>query len=585
MKEILRSFCGALLTLAFVVLVVAGALSGQSAQKARIKDHSWLVLDLYGPLPEFDAPAGLAGQVLGGGGATLQQMLDNLAKAAVDERIDGVVFKMSATNGASWGKLDELRAGVQKVRDAGKPVYAWSDAMSAPCFYLAAACDSLFMPPTGYVSFHGFAATSEHLKPLLDKLGVREQLHKIKDYKAAAEMFQRADASPEARENRAWMLDERWDAFTAALDRGRRLDEARVVALMEKAVLLPREAQADGLVDRVLYWDELEARLKQPKDERLRAVGQERYAEVKPEKVGLKGKKTIAVVHIHGMIGGRESSVNPLLGPMIGHETVVAQLRKARQDKKVAAIVFRVDSPGGEALASDLIGHEVEITAKVKPVVASMVGVAASGGYHVAYRASKIVADPLTTTGSIGSISGRMNFKGLMDKLGVNQDAVTKGPNADWDFSDRDYTPEQWARFTDRHWAEFNDWLRDVAEHRGLAFAAAEKLAHGRVWTGRQAKENRLVDEVGGLDRAVAVAKDLAGIAVDDKVTLRHYPEKQGLLAALTGGGKSGGSGDGALGAQLDAAAGWAAYRFLQVEARETWRLLTSPLAIAPDVD
>jgi len=246
----------------------------------------------------------------------------------------------------------------------------------------------------------------------------------------------------------------------------------------------------------------------------------------------------------------------------MGHETIRAELRRAREDDDVAAIVFRVDSPGGDALASDLMGHEVEITAAVKPVVVSMVDVAASGGYHISYRASRILADPTSIAGSIGSISGKFNMRGLYDKLGVTFDSVTKGPNALMDSDLQDYTPEQWQRFTDNHWAGFNDWLKDVAEHRGLSFEQAESLAHGRVFSGRQARDNGLVDELGDLARAIEVAKELAEVPADEQVTVAHYPEKQGLLEGLLGDG-------------VATAARWLVYRVVRQDLAQTWELVT----------
>jgi len=194
-----------------------------------------------------------------------------------------------------------------------------------------------------------------------------------------------------------------------------------------------------------------------------------------------------------------------------------------------------VDSRGGEGLGSDLIGHEVEVLSKVKPTVVSMVDVAGSGGYYISYQASRVVADSFTLTGSIGSISGKVNLKGLYDKLGITQDFVTWGPMALLFSEYRDFTKEEWERFVDNHWDGFNAWLKDVAEHRGMTFEEAEKLAHGRVWTGRQAEANGLVDDLGGLDQAVEIAKELAGIPAEEKVTLVHYPKKKGIIRTIFG--------------------------------------------------
>ncbi|HUV35407.1 MAG TPA: signal peptide peptidase SppA, partial [Patescibacteria group bacterium] len=440
----------------------------------------------------------------------------------------------------------------------------FADSMNRKTYFLAAACDSVFMPPSAYFTFVGFATVTEHVKGTLEKLGIKPNLHRIKDYKSAAEMITRDDMSPTARENKEWMLDEYWDMYVASLGEDRGFTEEQIVGFMDHAMFQPDEALEAGLIDRILYWDELEEMLKQEDDEKLRTVYASRYDEEKAAKLGLKGKKTIAVIHAQGMIGGRTSKIDPMFGVMMGHETVNADLRRARRDEDVAAVVFRVDSGGGESLASDLISREVEAVKDEKPIISSMVDVAGSGGYMIAYRASKIVADPMTITGSIGSISMKFNMKGFYDKIGMTHDHVERGPNALMWSDLRDFTDEERARFEAAHWKGFNWWLADVAEERGMTFEEAEKLAHGRVWTGRQAKANGLVDEVGGLDRAIEMAKELAGIPADEKVTVVHYPEKKSLLDIVVGGG-----GD------LTAAAKYVVYRFIRNDLAETWNTMT----------
>jgi len=285
---------------------------------------------------------------------------------------------------------------------------------------------------------------------------------------------------------------------------------------------------------------------------------------VAPKKLGLAGDKTIAVVHAQGLIFGRQNGVSPLWGMTMGHETIGAELRRARLDDDVAAVVFRVDSRGGDALASDLISREVDILRGVKPVVVSMVDVAASGGYDIAYRGSKIVADPMTVTGSIGSITGKFNLAGLHDKLGITYDYATRGPMALINSELRDYNEEERLRFEDNHTRSFNMWLEDVAERRNMTFEQAELLAYGRVWSGRQARERGLVDELGDLDRAVALAKELAGIAADEPVTLVHYPKRKSLVQSVLSGDT----------AAATTAARWAIHRELREELATTLEVL-----------
>lgn len=568
MKSFLKSFLASFLAtviVLFIIVMVIGmvAVSSTSGKKEKIEDGSWLVVDLYGGITEYSPPAGVMSEVLGGKGETLQRILDNMEKVCVDDRIEGVILKMSSSNGAGGAMLEEMRWAVKKVQESGKKVYGYSDSMDRKTYYLASACDSIFMPRTGYMTFLGYSVTTEHVLGTLEKLGINPNIHKIKDYKAAAEMVIRKDMSSFSRENKEWMLDEYWDLFCEAVESDRGMTEEKVREAMDLAVLTPAQALEIGMIDATMYWDEMEEILKNEGDEKLPKVSQGRYEEEEAAKLGLKGKKKIAVVHAQGMIGGRKSRIDPMFGIMMGHETVAAEIRRAQKDDDISAIVFRVDSPGGESLASDMIGHQIEVAAGVKPVVVSMVDVAASGGYHISYRATKIVADRTTLTGSIGSISGKFNAKGFYDKLGITHDFATKGPRALMFSPYDDFNEEEWKIFKENHWMDFNAWLRDVSEHRGMTFEEAEKLAHGRVWTGRQGKENGLVDELGGLDRAIELAKELAEIPADEKVTIVHYPVKKSFFEELTSGGG------------LAAAARYVVYRYIKDDLAETWDIVT----------
>ena len=563
MKAFFRTFFATLLALVVLIALAVGVVAVKSGQKPKIKDHSYLVVDIYGEVLEYYPPGGVMSELMGGGPETLQRILDNLGKAAVDDRIDGVIMKLSASNTLGTAMRGEIRQAVKKVRAEGKKVYAFADHMDSRIYMVAAACDSIYMPPTGYINFTGFRAVTTHIKGTLDKLGIKPNLHRIKDYKGAAELITRSDMSPEVREMYGWMLDEGWGYYTACLEEDRGFSEEQITESMDYALMRPVEAVERGLVDRLLYWDELEDMLRWEDEEKLRSVSMCRYGEEDPKDLGLKGDKKIAVVHAQGMIGGRKSKVDPMFGILMGHECVNADLRKAMDDEDVAAIVFRVNSGGGESLASDLIGHQVHVATRTKPVVVSMVNVAASGGYSISYRASKIVADPMTITGSIGSISMKFNMKGLYDKLGMTHDAVTKGPKALIWSDTRDFTPEERKRFEENHWEDFNAWLADVAESRGMTFEEAEKLAHGRIWSGRQAKENGLVDEVGGLDRAIELAKELAEIPADEKVTVVHYPVQRDLFEMILGGGDV-----------VAAASRWALYRLIREDLASTVEMM-----------
>ena len=564
MRNFIGSALGALFGILLLVVVAAGVGGLVASRDTKIRDHSWLLVDLQEELPEYDPPGGVLSAVTGGDVETLQRVLDNLGKARVDERIDGVILRVSAGGAGGRAKIQEIRGAIARLREADKKVLCWSSSFDSPTYLLLAACSEVLAPQSASIQFTGFAGGGMHVKRSLDKLGIRPNIHKLREYKSAAELVTRDDMSPEARENVEWMLDEMWHMFVDALEHDRGLDEPKIEALMQHAYFTAEEAREGGLVDRILYWDELEHELLRDEEHELRSVSQARYARVAPKKLGLAGDKTIAVGHAQGLIFGRENGVSPLWGMTMGHETIGAELRRARLDDDVAAVVFRVDSRGGDALASDLISREVDILRGVKPVVVSMVDVAASGGYDIAYRGSKIVADPMTVTGSIGSITGKFNLAGLHDKLGITYDYATRGPMALINSELRDYTEEERLRFEDNHTRSFNMWLEDVAERRNMTFEQAELLAYGRVWSGRQARERGLVDEVGDLDRAVALAKELAGIAADEPVTLVHYPKRKSLVQSVLSGDT----------AAATTAARWAIHRELREELATTLEVL-----------
>jgi protease IV len=294
-------------------------------------------------------------------------------------------------------------------------------------------------------------------------------------------------------------------------------------------------------------------------------VSHSRYAEEDPADLDMKGDETIAVIHAQGNIGGRENAVNPVLGIMMGHETIVNQLRRAEQDEDVVAIVMRVDSGGGDSLTSDIISHAVERVSRTKPVIISMVDVAASGGYSVSYKATKLMADPLTITGSIGSISGKFDMSGFYEKIGVTTDSYGKGPNAHLMSGTRSFTDEEYEKYADDHWRGFRKWMDDVAVHRGIAAADIDSLCMGRIWTGRQALGNKLVDALGGQYEAVELAKAEAGLAVNEPVTLWHLPEQQDLIGSLLGGGE-----------EASQAVSWSVYRTMRRDAAMSWSYLNS---------
>ncbi len=516
----------------FLGFGVMTAIVSSGDDTVTVADGSWLVIDVYGEIPPYDGPESISSSIFGEP-ETLSDILTNLEKAAADDRLAGVVMKVSSSNSLGMASIGEMRDAIARVRKSGKPVIAFSDDLDRDALYLASACDSIFMPKVADLTLTGYGAVESFYKGTLDKLDVHQNLHKIKDYKTAAEPFQRDSMSPESKEMTEWLLQDVWDVELGAIARDRGIPVDSLVACMSTALFTPEEAKHAQLIDDVLYWDELETRLA---GDHFEEVTSGEYDAVTRAHVGLKGDTRIAVVHAYGFIGGRESRTDAGMGVMMGHETVIENLRDAADDDRIDAIVFRVDSPGGESLASELIAREVGRIAAEKPVIVSMGDVAASGGYAISYRATKIIADSLTITGSIGSIYGKINIGGAWEKIGVTFDSVTKGPNALMWSTVHDFDEAQWKRIEKHHNDSVNRWLADISAARNIPVEELRTYAEGRVWTGRQAVARKLIDDVGGFQRALEVAKESVGVAPDENVTLDYFPKRRGLVSLIMSG-------------------------------------------------
>jgi protease IV len=563
MKSFLRTFVAVVLAQSLLVLLLVGLIAGKAKVSREIQDGSVLVQTLDGEIPESASP-GLP-PFLGRGPVTHTAILENLEKARRDRRIKAVVLKVGAPQ-VGWAKMDEWRERIGQLRAAGKPVWTYTEALNRGGLYIGSACDSLFILPTGYVSLHGFASERPFFAGTLKKLGIKQNIHRIEKYKSAAEMVQRDSLSPESRANVQWMLDTYYPEFLAAVETGRKLVPGTIESSVFKAGALgPGDVLSLGLVDRLLYWDEVETRLlrisgvKAKKDapakttgrngaagttaeragltSRPRTVDGSDYAQIDRRAAGIKAKQKIAVVHAQGTIQGEESGMSFPWGVTMGAGTMDAAFRSAAEDKEIKAIVFRIDSGGGESSTSWRIQRSALRAAQTKPVVVSMCDMAASGAYLIAYPCETLVADRLSVVGSIGSISGKFNMRGFYDKIGLTKDSVTRGANALMESDYFDYTAEEWTAFTSRHWRDYEEWVDDVARARHKTPAEIDSIGRGRVWTGEQALARGLVDTLGTFDLAVQLAKQKAGIPAGEDVVIVNYPKKESPLEALRRGG------------------------------------------------
>jgi protease-4 len=531
------------LFLIFVLCVVIGVallFSMFRHQEPVIRDHSVLALNVEGSLPDY-VPETLSNRIFGNDTQSLTSLIEQLKKAKVDKRISGVLLEIKLLM-AGWGKAEELREAIADFRTSGKPIYAYIEIGSNKEYYIATACDRIYVMPTGDLFINGLAADVMFFRGSLDKLGIYPDVFQIGKYKNAPDQFTRKGMSDAHREVINAILDDLFNRFVNTVAETRKKSPDEVRALIDNAPLNAKDALGAGLIDGANYRDEVENELKKrlgfKENEELRLTKASAYGDVSPESLGLNKGERIAIIYASGEIGGGSSDSGTFGGQSTGSDTMVKAINDARKDDSIKAIVLRVDSPGGSAYASDVIWHAVEEAKKKKPVVISMGDVAASGGYYIACNANRIIAEPSTYTGSIGIFAGKPVMRGFYDWLGVTNEYVMRGKNAGLFRETEKFTPEERARFESiikRMY--YDEFVPRVAQGRGKNPEEVDAIGQGHVWTGAQAKEKGLVDEFGGLDHAVDVARQLANIPADKGVHRVVLPYPRGLFDNLLGRG------------------------------------------------
>jgi len=486
----------------------------------------FVVLPVSGALPEFEPPrAGLLRRRLNPRPQppSLEVLRERLERIRHNGRVRGVVLRVEGLE-SGWAALEELRREVGRFRDGGGRVVAYLFDGSDRALYLASAADAAYAPPLLTFEAGGPRARQNFLKDALARFGLRAEVLAVSPYKSAGDTLARRDYSPKAREQIERLLAARLDRLVHAVSEGRGIPEEEVRSLLTGSPLLTAgDAKEGGLLDGVIYEDELAERLGDGEPARLAEWGSAKGALKAPYR--RRARKVVAVVGVTGAIvrgrGRRLPVPVPILGgEQAGSEAVIGALRAAEGNGRVGSVLLHVDSPGGDAFASDVIWREVQRLDAKKPVVVLMGNAAASGGYYVSAPASRIFAREATLTGSIGVVLTRPVAHDLLERLGVNP--TTVGPGAGADLFDVRREPsegelEVLRRQLDGIYGEFKD---RVVRGRGLEAAALEPIAGGRVWTGAEARELGLVDGLGGFHEAVAAARELAGIKEDGSYVL-----------------------------------------------------------------
>jgi protease-4 len=498
-------------------------------REPQVSSNSTLVLRIGGNLNEMD-PGGVLGPFFEGP-PTVRSIVEMLRKAKSDKRITSVILKPSGS-GALWGKVQEVRDAVLDFRRSGKPIVAYLEYGGEQEFYLATACDKVFLMPAATLDLTGMASYELFLRGTLDKIGAYPDALHIGEYKTYSNTFTQHSFTAAHREMAESLNTDLFEQLVRGIADGRKKSEADVKVLIDHGPFLPEDALRAGLIDDLAYEDQLDDKVKLASG-KIHYVDMNDYRQVSAGGLGLNRGPKIAVIYASGLIASGKSSYDTTGGQVVGAETLIEYLRKARADNSVKAIVLRVDSPGGSAIASDVIWREVVLTKNLKPLVASMSDVAASGGYYIAMPAHAIVAEPSTLTGSIGVVLTKFVIDGTLKKLGMNMEGVSQGKYADLYSPVRPFSPEERARMAENMQATYDTFVEKAAQGRNTTPERIDAIGQGRVWTGRQAKEIGLVDELGGLDRAVALAKQRAKIAQDTEVDLVIYPPKKSIYDLL----------------------------------------------------
>ena len=539
---------------AALCLLPGAIVQAQDKEKEKEKEApsgtaTFAEIEIKGAYPEGATPPGLFGEMT----ENLESVIGRLDKAAADDKIDGVILKIHSPT-IGWAKMNTFRKAIARVQAKGKKVHAWMADGSNMDYVLASACDEVAMPEPGTLMLVGIRAEITFYKKLFDLIGVKADMLRVGEFKSAAETYTRTEMSPEFRLEMEEIIDDRFKQLVEAIAGSRKLTNDKVTAAIDEGPLTAQQAKKLGLIDRLAYEDELESEIaKKAEGKTFKVVKKYGKKKIDNDFSGLAGmmkmmemlmgveqpkrKSTnpkLAIIHASGMIMTGKSQSDFLSGESVmGSDTMIKAIREANKDATVKAIVLRVDSPGGSALASDLIWHELELVNK--PFVVSMGDVAGSGGYYIAMGADRIFADPGTITGSIGVVGGKFALSGLYNKVGITTDVISRGKNSGVLSSTHAFNENERDSMQRLLNDVYDQFTTKAAKGRKMDHAKLEKLARGRVYTGSAALKIGLVDELGTLDDAIAYAKKQLGMAPDAKLEQLILPKATSPLESLFG--------------------------------------------------
>ncbi|BDC47913.1 signal peptide peptidase SppA [Bryobacterales bacterium F-183] len=525
-KFILGVLCGlAFAGLAGVIIAFAAIRMGGEKPVA-VSDNSVLVLKLDGEIPEkppVDMPFPFLEQQPS---ITMLELWSTINRAGDDARIKAILLEPRNV-GVGWANLEEIRQQLLKFRKKGKLVYASLHTPGTREYYLATAADKIYIAPEDHIDVKGLRIESSYWKGTLDKVGVQVEIEHAGRFKDFGDQYSRTSMTPETREVLNGFLDQLYGSMVNVIAEGRKKTPDQVRALIDQGPFLAKKAKEFGLVDVLAYNDEVEEQLKGAlKLSELKKTSLKTYSKAKLPGAATP-KKRIAFLVADGGISG-DMNLDP--ADDVTAPAMVKLMKDIEKDESISGVIFRVNSPGGDALASDLMLHQARILSKKKPMIISMADYAASGGYMISMTGDTVLSYPNTITGSIGVVYGKGNLRGLYDKIGMNKEILTRGRFA---AIDSEYVPMDAAareKLRESILATYDSFLQVVAEGRKQKKEDIAPKAEGRAWTGSQAKQQALVDELGGLDRALEMIKAKAKIDANEKVGIVAYPQRKSFV-------------------------------------------------------
>ncbi|MTI30294.1 signal peptide peptidase SppA [Xanthovirga aplysinae] len=517
------------LTLVLLIIIISSA---SKEEEVKLKENTVLELKLDKQIVERtkDDPFGEFPYWADGDNKVgLIQLMEAIEHAKNDDKIEGIFLEPRSIQ-AGYSSLSEIRKSLQEFKSSGKFIYAYGETFSEADYFLASVADKVFLNPRGLLEFNGFKAENIFFKKTLEKLELEPQIFRVGDYKSAVEPFIREDMSEASRIQTTALINSLYNTYLKHVANSRQINNKELKNISENLLVRnAKDAKTYKLVDQLAYFDEVQDAIRQEleleQEEKIPTVTYKKYRKsYSNTKVSA---NRIAVIVASGNIVSGKGGENA-----IGSDTFAAAIRKARKDKKIKAIVLRVNSPGGSALASDVIWREVKLATKEKPVIASMSDYAASGGYYISMASDTIVAEPNTITGSIGIFGIIVNAKGLLNnKLGITTDVVKTGKYSDIMTATRPLSDFEKSVIQKSVEEGYEAFTTKAAEGRNMSLEKLKQVASGRVWSGEQALSNGLVDVLGGLEDAINIAAKKAGVEDDYKV--RYYPKQKGVFEQI----------------------------------------------------